>query len=374
MSYSSGIISAPVSVTDVQQVLGTSATTVSALCKSASINRWSKYKPIEYPSPNPTRSGTWYKGSKVHCGWDYTSAMVTAPANIKACYSLTNNGWTSEDIPSTYFRLLDFDKYYHNAVPPVSKFSCTDKVAAGGTIDAACFQNLTTDTSDGGAGSLSFADIGVYYNGELVSISDMYFGIIVYNGTTMAGIRTASSKGRLELQVTASQFSMATGKSYTVYPVLSSVCYTSSKDILASGCYIALPEVSPATISCVSTESANKISLYTSAAYIYSGSTPTGIAVTVKITNTGSALSFSGNYLAFRFTSNSDGTTLEKGEYQYSVGDFTVAANGTKTITYTYTASSGFLSTKNYQVIASLASGKYKRYLNVLADTSSAEM
>jgi hypothetical protein len=373
MSYSSGIISAPVSATDVQQVLGSSATTVSALCKSASINRWSKYKPIEYPSPNPTRSGTWYKGANGHCGFKYANAMATSPSGVKACYSLVNNGWTSEDIPSTYFRLLDFDKYYHNAVPPVTNFTCTSKVSTSGTIDAACARAPYISSDSDGAGSLSFSDIGVYYNGELVSLSDMYFGIVLYNGDTKVGIRTSSTKGDLQIQVAASSFTLSQGTTYTVYPVLSSVCYTSVKDLEASGCYIALPEVSPATLSCVSVESANNISLKTTAAYVYAsdGTTITGIAATATFTNSGSAITLSGNYLGFRFTTSTDSTTLSKGEYQYTVSDFTIAAKGTKTVSFSYTTSNGFDSSNNYKVIFSFGSGKYKREVNIFKLTDS---
>lgn len=58
MSYNSenGIISAPVSIDDVKQVLGESSNDLATLCKSGNINIWSKYKPIsckgdfkEYP-------------------------------------------------------------------------------------------------------------------------------------------------------------------------------------------------------------------------------------------------------------------------------------------------------------------------------------
>lgn len=58
MSYNSenGIISAPVSIDDVKQVLGESSNDLATLCKSENINIWSKYKPIsckgdfkEYP-------------------------------------------------------------------------------------------------------------------------------------------------------------------------------------------------------------------------------------------------------------------------------------------------------------------------------------
>ena len=46
-------ISVPVTVSDVQSVLQTSANTVSALCKNVNINKWSKNKPIKHSSYGP---------------------------------------------------------------------------------------------------------------------------------------------------------------------------------------------------------------------------------------------------------------------------------------------------------------------------------
>ncbi|MBR1449568.1 MAG: hypothetical protein IJ588_12590 [Prevotella sp.] len=46
MSYSNGKITAPVSVKDVQQALGTSVADVGRLCESPNINVWARYKPV----------------------------------------------------------------------------------------------------------------------------------------------------------------------------------------------------------------------------------------------------------------------------------------------------------------------------------------
>ena len=46
MSYSNGIISAPVTIDDVKAALGESSNDLATLCKSKNINIWSKYKPV----------------------------------------------------------------------------------------------------------------------------------------------------------------------------------------------------------------------------------------------------------------------------------------------------------------------------------------
>lgn len=81
MSYNSdsGIISAPVSIDDVKQVLGESSNDLATLCKSENINIWSKYKPIsckgdfkEYPiredSEETVTSSYSYYTCAVRCG------------------------------------------------------------------------------------------------------------------------------------------------------------------------------------------------------------------------------------------------------------------------------------------------------------------
>jgi hypothetical protein len=51
MANNNVIITAPVSMYDVQQVLGESSTDLATLCKSSNINKWAKYKPIKHSSP-----------------------------------------------------------------------------------------------------------------------------------------------------------------------------------------------------------------------------------------------------------------------------------------------------------------------------------
>lgn len=46
MSYSNGVISAPVTIDDVKAALGKSSNDLATLCKSENINGWSKYKPL----------------------------------------------------------------------------------------------------------------------------------------------------------------------------------------------------------------------------------------------------------------------------------------------------------------------------------------
>ena len=46
MSIVNGIITAPVSIEDIKEILNESSNDIATLCKSSNINMWSKYKPV----------------------------------------------------------------------------------------------------------------------------------------------------------------------------------------------------------------------------------------------------------------------------------------------------------------------------------------
>ncbi len=117
MSYSGNTISAPVSFSDVQTVIGDASNTLSALCTSANINKWSKRKPIRSSSLTALTS---FAGSDTH--WGLTVPTIAAPsASAPTQYAATS--WTYNQprgsANSEYYRLLDFDGYNHAAVPMV---------------------------------------------------------------------------------------------------------------------------------------------------------------------------------------------------------------------------------------------------------------
>lgn len=50
MSISSGVVVAPVSISDVQSAIGSSSTDLATLCTGSTINKWARYKPVRYNS------------------------------------------------------------------------------------------------------------------------------------------------------------------------------------------------------------------------------------------------------------------------------------------------------------------------------------
>lgn len=67
MSYANGKITAPVSIYDVQQALGTSHTDIGSLCRSEKINPWAMWKPVA-----------------VYAGRDYNSPQRLSYAQVRA--------------------------------------------------------------------------------------------------------------------------------------------------------------------------------------------------------------------------------------------------------------------------------------------------
>ena len=81
-----------ISMSAVRTLLGESSWTLSGLCTSANINKWSKYKPVR---------GTWPAGE-----WPYTYGV------------LVDSSWAYVQ-PNNNYRLGDFRNYDHDALPPI---------------------------------------------------------------------------------------------------------------------------------------------------------------------------------------------------------------------------------------------------------------
>jgi hypothetical protein len=116
MSYSNNIITAPVSISDVQNVLGVSDNKLSVLCTHSNINKWSKFKPIRSDiqgslSDFSASDGNW--GLTIPTIEDINNLVSEYP-NAKWEYNLPRGAGNQE-----YYRLRDFNGYNHAAVPPV---------------------------------------------------------------------------------------------------------------------------------------------------------------------------------------------------------------------------------------------------------------
>lgn len=129
MSNNGYKITAPVTTRDIQLVLGTAETRQSALCTNKTINKWSKIKPIPYPTngercPNfkgtfsQNSSGVFY-GLKAGTGYNLNGVDIH---NANWEYIKPHGG-----IGIAPFRRLDFDGYNHKARPTLYGYIVTQE-------------------------------------------------------------------------------------------------------------------------------------------------------------------------------------------------------------------------------------------------------
>lgn len=155
MPYSSGIISAPVSMSDVRGLFGRSDTDLDALINNVSLNRWAKYKPVQlgvydtvtgqWDATNQKwrSTATWWRGNTTIVYGNPYNTVQTCGFQMKVftgfglmtnthsfLYNLKNGllGWQSvkptggSDSP---YRLQDFGRYNHNAIRPFGEIAAT---------------------------------------------------------------------------------------------------------------------------------------------------------------------------------------------------------------------------------------------------------
>lgn len=119
MSYTNGIISAPVSIDDVKAALGESSNDLSVLCTSKNINMWSKHKPTRQAAPfyetaDQIIKSQWWNGAENNFNVSYKSFVLNAiplkEGQLAQVSLLKPNGGT---LSSGYpYRLSDFRGYY----------------------------------------------------------------------------------------------------------------------------------------------------------------------------------------------------------------------------------------------------------------------
>lgn len=92
MPYSDNIITAPVSIYDVQRALSTSENDLGRLCRHANINRWSKMKPVPFPFIEPDRTQKVTAYNRQLWWWQgHPSYSIVSPGLVIGNYTTTAN-------------------------------------------------------------------------------------------------------------------------------------------------------------------------------------------------------------------------------------------------------------------------------------------
>lgn len=263
MPHNSGYITAPVSIYDVQQTLGTSANDLGTLCRRSEVNSFAKFKPVakaklftndELNTDKTWKSvSTWWKGDVktevipagtafLNVSNSYPAAWITMcgmkflgftwPYDCVRIFNPAGNHWVvqvqslfsqnfSRAVPSggstEPFRLTDFCQYNHYASFP----SFTDLGTKSGTAyinindvstDAHKYTFALTDAGGGGS-SINFAEL---FTLDASAKFSVVIGKMAATGTaiaeTVTTIQSTATSGTM--QVTYDFSSQETDRNY----------------------------------------------------------------------------------------------------------------------------------------------------------------
>lgn len=373
MSVSNGIITAPVSIDDVNNVLGHGSTDLGTLCMSSKINKWSRYKPVQYSGLTTEGNPNWYRARDSKCG--LTIPITTSRSEIVNMYNNGTADWTyNPPTGGEYpFRLLDFDKYQHNATAAIGPVKILTSVPKSGRLTCAVIMNQDNiQDSELKAGGLSLSEI--YVSGDY--LSNWYFGGIITDTNnnikiyaTGRYIESGENKGNYthdfpEFKVN----SLTVGSNYYFYPIMGR--YSQGQDnVISLMSLIPLPGATKQLFSVISDTQASVIKVTITAKYVYSGSTKTGITGTITITNTGaSSEKLTTNYVWQRFATSNDMDAMQQGEYRTDLGDFSVPGNSSKSFDFSFNILPT-LAHKAYVIIYTLDASKYTGRISPFMET-----
>lgn len=203
---SNGVISAPISNTDIQTVIQTTDNQLAEWCSHFNINQWSKYKPVplsDLGHPNDR----WYQGNNGFCGLSigYTSA---AHPNLVPIMTAYKEGTYIHTPPKggmeEPFRMIDFNGYNHNAKPFMRS-----KKAKGEMFTVNMFDTDTLTISvtyEEFVGSLTLSD----FESIGAGIEDAHLAVALFNSNPVENLAAT------QLQVVISDTSIKEGGSVSL--------------------------------------------------------------------------------------------------------------------------------------------------------------
>lgn len=194
MGFANGIITAPVSVADVQNALGMGSSDVGTLCKSDRVNPWAKYKPIEFKLPNNVLyPGILTDAQRQSKNWGMANIPIWTGktiANVVDFWLGSGSSGAAPDCgtqpaywtnltPTSFARLADFAAstsagYYVGASAPIVGVDSVDK--SGSVVTILFGMNLSGIYS---GLALWYGNFDVMTN---VSFKNLYFGALMKVG------------------------------------------------------------------------------------------------------------------------------------------------------------------------------------------------
>lgn len=338
MSNANGIITSPVSMTDVQIVLGDAATNLAALCTSEKINKWSRFKPVIHNNMFASNEAVdWWKGSNGAAGFG-----ITVYTSLTTLLNAIENGGGKLDWPyipptggeASAYRLLDFNGYNNLATSFVESWDAPSTItnAVNNTMSAYLNTRAVSDSM------ISWADIAT----SSIDLKTWRFGIAIRKTTTsLDATKWKASTEALSSnslpQVTGLVVGGLAIGTYNIYPFFCSNVETYAGELK----FISIPNLAKKQITI--TEAL--VGVHINLADAYMPTLTSGLAkIRVSNYNT-SSVTISGAIVKFRFSTNGFDAAMQTGEYQVSIASFTVASGET---VYKDATISGLLSAREY--------------------------
>lgn len=351
MPYDSttGIITAPVSMNDIQRALGVASTDLGTLCSHANINKWAKYKPVRTPvidtvtgQWNRTQNrwnnaddqgviaANWWKADG-YCGLSFS---VVTTINSTFISNLISGllAWTYNR-PSggsqQPYREQDFAGYFHYAVPPVGQLAGAGRTIYVGTSGSGMRQlTLNYEAPNEGDENLSLSD----FTDNGTSLTEYYLGVLLYVSASKYRIVTSQNKiGTTGSTLIECEIGYSDVGTWQVMPFISSIridAYGSGQ----VGRFMSAGYDSADTIIIASSGTVYQI--YASGVWSNTAYTQVGIQIVVTSDNS-AAKTFTGGLTVYIYETNDDESSGAGGtlvaQYTYST-TFTVPANGSYTI------------------------------------------
>lgn len=248
MAYDSNtqIISAPVSIYDVQQAIGNASPDLGTLCRAGTVNKWARYKPVPKNKLDTTdelknvltnktwkTTASWWKGTSGNCGISFLTfgsvALTKAAIDAKTVVwsRVAPTGGSTQP-----YRQIDFNEYCHIALPPTYALSASNAQLKAGSV----LKIMVATSVDDGYG-VRFSHIG--------SFDNYYHTVAIYDTNGNLKLIHSASK-------TVGQY--GDGESIEIDIPYNNGSYGYQGILLENHTYYAYAFISSAQYSCATTE------------------------------------------------------------------------------------------------------------------------
>ena len=199
MANSNGMITAPVSIQDVRQVLGNSSTDLGTLCKASQINMWAKYKPIYHSEvgllKNSQRQNSGHSVSGYAISWGVMKPAVSSWLDyIDTSNGVVKSGMWGYDRPqggaASPYRLADFVEISDSGVITGNGYSHSAKCPIQITLSQESYLYVPYYPSTGDGTTLMFlftfqTGVNGWYETHSLKIGEIFASELSYYPTVI---------------------------------------------------------------------------------------------------------------------------------------------------------------------------------------------